>query len=102
VTGWQAWLGSLAAAAREFERRLDTGEPAAFIDLPPLPADVGAFPDDLLAPAHALLDDLAALQRRAETYQHALRERLTGLAVPRARGAAVPGYQVGAALDVTG
>jgi hypothetical protein len=100
--GWHAWLDTLGSAARELERRLDAGEAAAFIDLPPLPLTDGALPDHLLEPARALLDQLGALGRRAEAQRDALRQRLAGLAVPRPRGTAAPEYEMGHSLDVAG
>jgi hypothetical protein len=97
---WDAWLAALAAAATEFERRLDAGEPVAFVDLrPPAP---GPLPDALLDPARALLDRLGALGRRAEEHQDALRDRLAGLAVPRPRGTPAPDHEIGARVDIAG
>jgi hypothetical protein len=49
-----------------------------------------------------VLDRLERLERVAQTQRDSLANRLHSLAVSRPRPSGVPGYELGAALDVAG
>jgi len=99
---WREWIGGLAEAAIEFERRLDAGEPVAFpAPAPPTVAEAGPLPAELADVVRLLHEELTELQRRAEACVDVLARRLAGTAVPRPR-AAYGRYDLGASVDVAG
>jgi hypothetical protein len=100
---WLEWLDQLAEAATELERRLGTGEPAVFPQLPHPPLREGAgLPEALVPATRRLLDRLDVLQRRAEAQQEALLSALEGLPRLRPRARIATNDDLGAALDVAG
>lgn len=100
---WEDWLGGLAEAASRLERQLTDGELLDFPDLapPPIGPDSPGLPGELLPRAVRLLDRLERLERIALTQRDSLVTRLRALPAPR-RHPAVPGYELGGALDVAG
>jgi len=101
AAAWTGWLAAVRGAADDLEHRLDGGGDVEFADLPPQPAG-GRVPDAVRTAARPLLERLALLERRVEARRDHIRGQLRGLAVPRPRGSAGAGHDLGARLDVAG